>query len=44
MYANDPETDPESSQGNILKIAMKYPGVQLKYPNEIPRHTIEISQ
>jgi hypothetical protein len=36
MYANDPETDPESSQGNILKIAMKYPGIQLKYPNEIP--------
>jgi hypothetical protein len=44
MYANDPETDPESSQGNILKIAMKYPGIQLKYPNEITRHTFEISQ
>jgi hypothetical protein len=44
MYANDPETDPESSQGNILKIAMKYPGIQLKYPNEIPWHGIEISQ
>jgi hypothetical protein len=41
MYANDPETDPESSQGNILKITMKYPGVQLKYPNEIARHRIE---
>jgi hypothetical protein len=51
MYANDPETDPESSQGNILKITMKYPGIQLKSPgmqlknrNEIPWHTIEISQ
>jgi hypothetical protein len=44
MYANDPETDPESSQGNILKIAMKYPGIQLKYPNEIPLHAIEKSQ
>jgi hypothetical protein len=44
MYANDPETDPESNQGNILKIAMKYPGVQLKYPNEIARHTFEKSQ
>jgi hypothetical protein len=36
--------DPESSQGNILKITMKYPGIQLKYPNEIPRLTFEISQ
>jgi hypothetical protein len=44
MYANDPETDPESSQGNILKIAMKYPGIQLKNHNEIPWLTIEISQ
>jgi hypothetical protein len=40
MYANDPE----SSQGNILKITMKYPGIQLKYPNEIAQHTFEISQ
>jgi hypothetical protein len=36
--------DPESSQGNILKITMKYPGIQLKYPKEIPWHAIEKSQ